>query len=110
MISFISDTDQMQKVSRPGLATECVTTFHGFAITAFAFEEFLTHNSLHYPLYTLMETLKPRGTAAVAQVVSAAKSLLLQAEIPFCLTGSILYAYKQLGVDETVAGRGGVLA
>ena len=43
------------------LSSKFIPQHDGFATTAFAFEEFLTHNSLHAPLYDLMLQLEKKN-------------------------------------------------
>ena len=43
------------------LSSKFIPQQDGFATTAFAFEEFLTHNSLHAPLYDLMLQLEKKN-------------------------------------------------
>ena len=69
---------------------------NGFATTAYAFDEFLTHNSLRVPLITLMSELDKRNFSNLATIGSKARALLLQAEIPQQLQLAIVKAYQQL--------------
>ncbi len=89
---------------KPGymLSSECISSPHGFMVTAFAFEEFLTHNSLHYPLHNLMQLLNSENYANLSDIAGKARSLLRHAEIPNRLRSSIAMAYKDLGINEPV--------
>jgi pyruvate,water dikinase len=68
----------------------------GFATTSFAFEIFLTHNSLHAPLYTLMQALDKINFTNLKETGSKARRLILSAEIPLHLQNEIINAYKNL--------------
>jgi pyruvate, water dikinase len=69
---------------------------NGFATTAFAFEEFLTHNALHSPLYDLMMQLDKKKYSNLKETGAKARQLLLAAELPKNLQLAIVHAYKEL--------------
>lgn len=75
----------------------------GFAITSFAFETFLTHNSLHQPLYNLMHSLDKAGYSNLTDIGIQARRLMLEAQMPYSIVSAITEAYKNL-VDNTDAG------
>jgi pyruvate, water dikinase len=68
----------------------------GFATTSFAFENFLTHNSLHAPLYALMQSLDKINFTNLKETGSKARELILDAEVPLHLQYEITEAYKNL--------------
>ncbi|HEX6171343.1 MAG TPA: phosphoenolpyruvate synthase [Chitinophagaceae bacterium] len=68
----------------------------GFATTTFAFEEFLTQNTLHSPLYHLMQKLDRDKFANLKDVALKARELLLNASMPRNLELAIIRAYKEL--------------
>ncbi|MBS1575667.1 MAG: phosphoenolpyruvate synthase [Bacteroidetes bacterium] len=72
----------------------------GFATTSFAFENFLTHNSLHAPLYALMQSLDKINFTNLKETGSKARELLLHAEMPLPLQKEIIEAYKNLSGTE----------
>ncbi|MDP4285191.1 MAG: phosphoenolpyruvate synthase [Bacteroidota bacterium] len=78
------------------LSSKGIPVPEGFAITAFAFEEFLTHNSLHVPLNNLMLHLDKKKYANLQEIGGKARKLLLNAELPKNLQLAIVHAYKEL--------------
>jgi len=78
------------------LSSKGIPVPDGFAITAFAFEEFLTHNSLHSPLYNLMLQLDKKNYSNLKEIGAKARKLLLYAELPKNLQLAIAHAYKEL--------------
>ena len=68
----------------------------GFATTAFAFEEFLSHNSLPSPLQQLMVNLDRNNFSNLKETGRKARSLLMNAELPKTLQAAILQAYREL--------------
>ena len=81
------------------LSSKGIPVPDGFATTAFAFEEFLTHNSLQSLLYDLMLQLNKKNYSNLKEVGTKAKELLLKAELPHNLQLSIIEAYKELCGD-----------
>lgn len=72
----------------------------GFATTAFAFEQFLTANSLQPQLYGLMQELDRTTYSNLKELGEKARRLLLSAEIPKDLQLAIVTGYKELcGAD-----------
>ncbi len=84
------------------LSSECISSPHGFIVTAFAFEEFLTYNSLHYALHNLMQLLNTKDYSNLSAIVDTAQSLLLSGKMPPSLRRAIINAYYELGVNEPV--------
>lgn len=68
----------------------------GFAITAFAFEEFLTQNSLHSPIHELLLKLDRKSYSNLAEIGAGIRQLFLEGKIPENLQQAIIQAYKEL--------------
>jgi len=66
----------------------------GFATTAYAFEEFLTQNSLHTKLDDLMSELDRNNYENLHETGAKARALMLAGEFSQKLQSSILQAYK----------------
>lgn len=75
----------------------------GFATTALAFEDFLSQNSLHMPLRDLIQQLDHVQYSNLREIGSAARKLLMGAELPIHLKQAVLDAYKELGKNEPIA-------
>jgi len=69
---------------------------NGFATTSFAFEIFLTHNSLHTPLLDLMRQLDKTNFYNLKETGDKARQMIMQAEMPRKLRTEIISAYKDL--------------
>lgn len=85
------------------LAMKGVPVPDGFAVTSFAFEEFLTHNGLHTPLHNLMSGLDRKDYSNLAETGSKARELFMNAQMPVNLNLSVARAYKELGGDKFIA-------
>ena len=72
----------------------------GFAVTSFAFEQFLTHNSLHRPLYELLNRLNKKDFSNLREIGAEARQLMLAAQIPGELQEAIERAYEELRADR----------
>lgn len=94
------------------LASKGIPVPDGFAITAMAFEEFLTHNSLHSRLYQLMLQLDKVNFSNLKETGAKARKCLLEATLPVNLQRAIIHAYKDLsgGPDIEVAVRSSATA
>jgi len=68
----------------------------GFATTSLAFEEFLMQNSLHSPLYDLIQKLDRDKFVNLKEIGTKARALLLKASLPRNLELAIIRAYKEL--------------
>lgn len=68
----------------------------GFAITTFAFEEFLTHNTLHSKLFDLLQQLDGKNYLNLEKIGEKTRQLLLDAVLPINLQVAIIRAYKEL--------------
>ncbi len=75
----------------------------GFATTALAFEDFLSQNRLHLPLRELIQQLDHVHYSNLREIGSAARKLLMEAELPIHLKQAVLEAYKELGKQELIA-------
>lgn len=78
------------------LSSKGIPVPDGFATTAGAFEEFLIHNSLHSPLYDLMQQLDKKNYSNLRETGSKARKLMLDAELPKNFQLAIVHAYKEL--------------
>ena len=78
------------------LSSKGIPVPDGFATTAFAFEEFLTANSLQPQLYGLMQELDRTTYSNLKQLGGKARKLLLSADLPKALQMAIIHAYKEL--------------
>ncbi|MES2374273.1 MAG: PEP/pyruvate-binding domain-containing protein [Bacteroidota bacterium] len=95
------ETDPLA-IPQSQLALECVQSPQGFIVTAFAFEEFLTYNSLHLSLHCLMQLLDKKEYSNLLSVAHTAQSLLLSGKMPPSLQRAIIDAYHELGINEPV--------
>ncbi|MES1219656.1 MAG: phosphoenolpyruvate synthase [Bacteroidota bacterium] len=68
----------------------------GFATTSYAFQNFLTHNSLHAPLYALMQQLDKVNFTNLKETGAKARELILDAELSLHFQHEIISAYKNL--------------
>ncbi|HET6769433.1 MAG TPA: phosphoenolpyruvate synthase [Chitinophagaceae bacterium] len=84
------------------LSSQGIQVPDGFATTAFAFEEFLMQNTLHSPLYDLMEKLDRDKFVNLKELGTKARELLLNASMPRNLELAIIRAYKELCSDDYV--------
>jgi len=84
----------------------------GFATTAFAFQEFLTYNSLHAPLYALMQELDKKTFANLKTIGEKARTLMLKGHLPINLQHAITEAYAELvgNAEDAVAVRSSATA
>jgi pyruvate, water dikinase len=78
------------------LSTKGISVPDGFATTTFAFEEFLTHNSMHAPLYDLMLKLDKVNFSNLKEIGTKARQLFANATLPKSLVLAIVHAYKEL--------------
>lgn len=78
------------------LSSKDISVPDGFATTAFAFEDFLTHNSLHAPLFDLLKELDKTTFSNLKEVGAKARKLMLDAKLPPNLSTAIIAAYKEL--------------
>ncbi len=87
--------EMYSKLSAQGIAVP-----NGFAITAFAFEAFLTENELHARLNELMLQLDKHQYSNLSEMGAQARRLLLEGILSKALELSIVQAYKKLcGAD-----------
>ncbi|MBN8862666.1 MAG: phosphoenolpyruvate synthase [Sphingobacteriales bacterium] len=85
------------------LASRNIPVPEGYAVTAEAFEDFLTHNQLHKPLQQLMQELDKTTYANLRTIGARARQLMLAARLPQNLQDAILDAYRQLQPDARLA-------
>ncbi|WP_276504694.1 phosphoenolpyruvate synthase [Terrimonas pollutisoli] len=78
------------------LSSKGIPVPDGFATTAFAFEEFLSHNSLHLPLHDLVNDLDKNNFSNLQTIGAKARALLLKADMPRSMELAIVHAYKEL--------------
>jgi pyruvate, water dikinase len=78
------------------LSSKGIAVPDGFATTTFAFEEFLTHNALHAPLYDLMQQLDKINYSNLKEIGAKARALFLIASIPKNIELAVVHAYKEL--------------
>lgn len=69
---------------------------NGFATTAYAFEDFLTHNSLHSPLFDLLRQLDRKNFSNLKATGANARKLFLNAVLPLNLQAAVITGYKNL--------------
>ena len=82
------------------LSAKGISVPDGFATTAFAFQEFLTNNSLHSALNELMQQLDKKQYSNLHEIGNRARKLLLDATLPQNLQNAIIAAYKKLCNNE----------
>lgn len=94
------------------LSSKGISVPDGFATTAYAFEEFLTHNSLHSKLDDLMSQLDRSNYENLNETGAKARELMLAGELSQNLQSSVLQAYKELcgENDDEVAVRSSATA
>ena len=94
------------------LSSKGISVPDGFATTAYAFEEFLTHNSLHSKLDDLMCQLDRSNYENLNETGAKARELMLAGELSQNLQSSVLQAYKELcgENDDEVAVRSSATA
>ena len=83
--------EMFSKLSRTGILVP-----DGFATTAFAFEKFLTHNSLHKDLDELMSQLDKESFSNLKDIGAKARALFSKSKIPADLRSAITHAYRDL--------------
>ena len=82
------------------LSAKGISVPDGFATTAFAFQEFLTNNSLHSRLNELMQQLDKKSFSNLHEIGAHARELLMAGTLPQNLQNAIIAAYKKLGKNE----------
>ena len=81
------------------LSSKGIPVPDGFASTTFAFEEFLTQNSLQSRLNDLMLQIDKKDYLNLKETGAKARKLLLDAELPQNLQAAVMDAYKELCGD-----------
>jgi len=94
------------------LSSKGIAVPDGFATTAFAFEEFLKENSMHYRLHQLMDELDRPSYSNLKAIGNKARQMILDGEFSLTLQKAILNAYEELsqGIDTPVAVRSSATA
>jgi pyruvate,water dikinase len=72
----------------------------GFAVTSFAFENFLTANVLHQRLHELMRQLDRENFSNLKEIGAAARAMILGSTIPYYMIVAIREAYEELCNSE----------
>ncbi|MBZ5856318.1 phosphoenolpyruvate synthase [Flavihumibacter profundi] len=75
----------------------------GFATTAFAFDDFLTSNSLHEPLFKLMQELDVENFSNLKDIGEKARKLMLAGIFSKKFNEEIITAYKNLSGSLPIA-------
>lgn len=78
------------------LSSKGILVPDGFATTAYAFEDFLTKNSLHQELKTLLCQLDRPSYKNLNEIGEKARALILAGELPEELKNAVKKAYKEL--------------
>ncbi len=94
------------------LSSKGIQVPDGFATTAFAFQEFLTQNSLPAPLHKLMENLDRKNYSNLVEIGEKARKLMMNADLPEKFQSAIVKAYQELSgqTDLEVAVRSSATA
>src|ERR1022692_2506126 len=87
--------EMFSKLSAKGIAIP-----DGYAITALAFQQFLTQNSLHLTLHELMRQIDKKTYGNLHEKGAAARKWLLDAALPRAIEEAIVTAYKKLCGNE----------
>ena len=83
--------EMYSKLSSRGIAVP-----NGFAVTAFAFEEFLAHNAVSEKLHDLLATLDRESYSNLTTIGKTARTILLESKLPGSLQEAIIVAYRDL--------------
>jgi pyruvate,water dikinase len=78
------------------LSSKGISVPDGFATTAYAFEEFVTQNSLNSKLEDLMSQLDKNTFGNLKEIGAKARQLMLDGQLPQKLQVAIVQAYKEL--------------
>ena len=96
------------------LAQSGVRVPGGFATTAFAFREFLTHNTLEERIEAMLSELDIEDVNALAQAGKKIRQWVIDAPFQPALNAAIAVAYQQMlteaGTDISVAVRSSATA
>ena len=83
------------------LSAQGIPVPDGFAVTAFAFESYLTSNAFHSALFEILRQLDRKTFSNLKETGKQARELLLSGTIPEEIKLSILKAYRELTDGET---------
>lgn len=72
----------------------------GFAVTAFAYYEFLKQNGLDEKIKQLLTTLNYKNNSSLTQIASHIKKLIITAPIPHSIVASIFSFYEQMEKND----------
>ncbi len=94
------------------LSAQGIPVPNGFAVTAFAFESYLTSNVFHSALFEIMRQLDRKTFSNLKETGKQARELLLSGTIPEEIKLAILKAYRELtaGDKQGVAVRSSATA
>jgi len=87
--------EMFSKLSVKGIAIP-----DGYAITALAFQQFLTQNSLHLRLHELMRQIDKKTYANLHEKGAEARKMMSDAVLPHNVEAAIVTAYKTLCGNE----------
>jgi pyruvate,water dikinase len=85
------------------LSSQGIPVPDGFATTAYAFENFLSHNSLSKSIHELLLHLDRKTFSNLVQTGARIRDLLYNAVLPHDLKEAIRDAYIELGKGELIA-------
>jgi len=85
------------------LATHGILVPNGFATTAYAFQEFLTHNNLNTRIHHAIEILDPSDIRELKKCGAEIRRWILNASFPPLLLKAITSAHKEL--DQQTDGK-----
>ena len=94
------------------LSAQGIPVPDGFAVTAFAFESYLTSNAFHSALFEILRQLDRKTFSNLKETGKQARELLLSGTIPEEIKLAILEAYRELthGDNQGVAVRSSATA
>src|SRR5512147_2101834 len=81
------------------LSQEGVRVPNGFATTAQAFRDYLTHNGLRERIRSALETLDVNDVVALARTGAQIRGLIIDGELPPALAGEIGAAYDEMAQE-----------
>ena len=84
------------------LSSKGIMVPDGFATTDYAFEDFLTTNSLHSKLEALMNQLDRPGYKNLNEIGEKARALILAGELQPELKSAVINSYKELSGEEEI--------
>ena len=93
------------------LTTQGIRVPNGFAITAQAYRDMLTHGNAWSRLHEALDGLNPADVDDLARRARAAREIVYGTPLPEHLADQIVQAYRRLvaGIRRTADGRGAQL-